>query len=237
MSSLRYRVSFLIFSVFLISGCSSLEMPATVEEAFSAGNVAMQEENYMDAVKYFRHVTSEYPFSSLVEEASLSYADALFLKGYYLDAAFAYEEFEILYPRHDALPYALYQMARALRLSYTSVDRASTDVERAETILNRLILLFPNTEYADAAKEELVRVRTLIAERNVYIAQIYWNGRNYEASWNRYIYITENFADLPEIYDYAYAQSQAAYLKYREEASEDVREEREGSWKNMFNWL
>ncbi len=233
----------LVLVCFLLSGCGLIDRfflpPAddTVQELFESGVDAMNAKQYVRASEYFSRVKDDFPFSPYAVEAELALGDAYFLDNEYYSAAEAYRDFELLHPRHEAIPYVLYQLGLSLRLGYKSVDRAATDVVEALEYFKRLEESYPNTEYAAKATEEIVACRRLLAQRELFIGDVFWGMGNYEAATSRYMYVLENYGDLTEEADYARKQGAAAYLRYREGASEKSREEIVGTWKRFFRWL
>ncbi len=209
----------------------------TVLEIFEAGNNAMQTKRYSHAIGYFSEIKDNYPFSPYVIESELSLGDALYLNGNFREASEAYQDFEELHPRHEAIPYVLVQIVRSLRQSYTSIDRETTELTVGIQYADRILSEYPGTDYALAAASEKAIMWRKMADRDVYIAQIYNKMGNYEASWNRYNKIAQTYTDLPEIVAYATEQGNVNYLRFRKNESEGVREERVGSWKELFEWL
>jgi outer membrane protein assembly factor BamD len=167
----------------------------------------------------------------------LSLGDAYFLDKQYALAAEAYRDFETLHPRHEAIPYALFQLGVSLRLDYVSVDRAATGVEEALEYFTRIIQAYPTTEYAQKAGDEIVLCRGLLARREVFIGDVFWSMGNYQAAWTRYQFVLENYSDIADVSEYARQKGETAYIRYREGASEEVRRKREGSWRSVFGWL
>ncbi len=210
----------------------------TVQEIFETANDSMQEKRYVTAAKYFMRIKDEYPFSPYAIEAELSLGDAYFLNGDYLEAADAYREFESLHPRHPAMPYVIYQLALSLKLSYKSVDKTATEVTEAIEYFQRLMQAYPGTEYAAKAPEQIAECRVLLAKREVFIANVYWNMGNYQAAWNRYQYVVDNYADTGEPYEFAKTQGASAYLLYKEKQAEWERKEKSGGGLHkLLNWL
>ena len=121
----------LVCTLFL-SGCSIVDeyfLPPpddTVQEIFEAGNDAMREKNYSQAIVYYTRIKDEFPFSPYVIESELALADAHYLDEDYILAAEAYKDFETLHPRHEAIPYVLYQLGMSLKKSYNSIDHSAT---------------------------------------------------------------------------------------------------------------
>ena len=227
----------------LINGCSLVDeyfLPVpddTVQEIFEAGGDAMRDKHYAQAIEYYERIKEEYPFSPYALESELAVADAHFLNGSYLQAAEAYRDFETLHPRHEAIPYVLYQLGMSLKKSYTSIDHAATEVTEAIEYFSRLQQEYPDTEYGRRAADEVAACRKTLAQRELFIANVFWGMENYQAAWNRYQHVTRNFADVKEEAEYARTKGEAAYLKYRQQESQAVREHQEGSWKDWFRWL
>lgn len=237
--------SFLALALaFMLSGCGIIDyfyLPPpedTVQELFEAGNEAMRDKQFVQAAKYYSRIKDEFPFSPYAVEAELSLGDAYFLDEKYTEAAEAYKDFEMLHPRHEAIPYVLYQIGVSLKKSYRSVDKAATEVFEAVEYLQRLQQSYPNTEYGMNAPQEIAECRRLLALREVYIGEVFWNMGNYQASWSRFQYVVENYPDIADAAEYSRQKGEVAYKRYRGEASERVREELEGSWMRMLkDWL
>lgn len=235
----------IIFSAALcfLSGCGIIDQiylpPAedTAQEIFELANEEMHEKNYMHAIELYNKLRDEYPFSPYTIDAELSLADAYFLDEEYSSAVDAYKDFESLHPRHAAVPYCLYQIGMANLRAFRSIDRATTPLEESCEYFTRLIQTFPDCPYVDAAKENFLKCRKLMAEHELYIADMFWNMENFGPAWHRYEYVVETFKDVPEVAEHAKKKSIAAYHKYQAEKSNETREKKNGAWKDWFNWL
>ena len=236
---------FLIFTLMVgsLSGCGIIDyfyLPPsedTAQELFENGNDAMAEKDYVSAVDYYTKLKDQYPSSPYTLEAEISLGDAYFLDEEYIMAVEAYKDFEDMHPRHQAIPYVLNQIALADMKSYRSIDRPTTALVEAVGYLERVKESYPNTEYANRAAELIHACRQQMAQHELYIAGFYDRAGKYGASWRRYQYVVDNFADLEEEKAYAEQQSQLEYVKYMEDLSKQSRREQEGSWKDWFNWL
>ena len=129
------RCFVLAVSLFAVSGCGIIDMiylpPAedTAQEIFEAANDAMSEKNYVRAVELYNKLRDAYPFSPYTIDAELSLGDAYFLDEEYELAAETYKDFESLHPRHEAIPYVLYQTGMSLMKQFRSIDRATTELQ------------------------------------------------------------------------------------------------------------
>ena len=227
----------------LINGCSLVDeyfLPVpddTVQEIFEAGGDAMRDKHYAQAIEYYERIKEEYPFSPYALESELAVADAHFLNGSYLQAAEAYRDFETLHPRHEAIPYVLYQLGMSLKNTYTSIDRSATEVKEALEYFTRLQQEYPNTEHGMKAAEQIAACRKTLAQREIFIANVFWGMENYQAAYSRFQHVVQTYPDAKEEADYARTKGEAAYLKFRQWQAQAIREHQEGSWKDWFSWL
>lgn len=233
----------LVVSFVLLSGCGIIDyffLPPpedTAQELYENAADAMQEKRYSKAAEYYTRIKDSFPFSPYAVEAELALGDAYFLNEKYPEAAEAYKEFESLHPRHEAIPYVLYQVGMSDLNSFISVDRPTTMVQEALEYFSRLKESYPDSEYAGQVDEQIAKGRKILAEHELYLGDVFWQMNNYGPAWQRYTYIVENFPDVSDVCDHAREKALAAYYKYRETRSEKDREQIEGSWKNWFNWL
>lgn len=227
----------------LMSGCGIIDyffLPPpedTAQELFENANDAMREKKYNVAAEYFQRLKDNYPFSPYTIEAELSLGDAYYLDEDYGMAADAYKEFEMLHPGHEAIPYVLYQTGMASLKSFISIDRPTTMLDESVEYFTRLMDSYPSSEYTVTAPEQIHAARKLLAEHELYIGDVFWNGGRYGAAWRRYTFILDEYKDVPEVYKHAEEKALAAYYRYREQESKQTREQREGSWKDWFRWL
>lgn len=227
----------------MLSGCGIIDyfyLPPpedTAQELFEAGNDAMREKDYVTASGYFSKLKDNFPFSPYAVESELSLADCYFLDEEWGLAAEAFKEFEALHPRHEAIPYVLFNIGMASLNGYPSIDRPSTQVEEAYSYFQRLSESYPNTEYAEVAREKMAECRRLMAEHEMFYADFYYRMERYTSALTRYQVVIRDFSDVPDLYEHAQVKAKAAFVKDREQRAEGTRRSREGSWRDWFNWL
>lgn len=230
-------------SLYFLAGCGIIDMfylpPAedTAQEIYEAANEAMSEKNYVRAVELYNKLRDVYPFSPYTVDAELSLGDAYFLDEEYDLAAETYKDFEALHPRNEAIPYVLYQTGMSLMKQFRSIDRATTELQEAYEYFDRLRQSYPDSPYAKSAEENMLTCRKLMAEHELYIADMFWHMGKYGPAWRRYVYVEENFPDIPEVAEHAKEKSIAAYHEYRAEQAAEIRQKRQGSWRDWFRWL
>lgn len=240
---LKTPILLLLFLSFSLGGCSLLDVALlpepedSAQDLFEAGNDALADKDYASSVKYFTKLKENFPFSPYSIEAELSLADAYYLDGEWLQASEAYKEFADLHPRHQAMAYVLYQVGMSDMNTYTSVDRPPTLVEEAYTYFERVRDQYPSDEYAQKATEQMQKCRVMLAQYEIYRGDLFFRMGQYGGAWMRYKTVVDEYSDVPELYDYAQEKMKAAYLLRSQDDSEEIREAKEGSWKDYFKWL
>jgi len=228
---------------FLLSGCGLIDyfyLPPpedTAQELAELGHEAMREKDYGDAIKYFTKLRDRYPFSPYTVDAELTLGDAYYLDEQYLAAADTYKEFEALHPRHQAIPYVLYQIGRSNLELLSSIDRPQNAADEALQYFTRLYELYPDTEFGQKAPDLIKKARRHVAEHELFVADFYWRTERFGAAWRRYQFVVDNFSDIPDVYEYAQSRAEISYYRYQQTRTEVEREEREGSWRDWFDWL
>ncbi|MDL2316394.1 outer membrane protein assembly factor BamD [Desulfovibrio sp. OttesenSCG-928-A18] len=238
-----FRSFSLLVLLGMLSGCGLIDafyLPPpedTAQELFEAGNDAMREKDYVSASNYYSRLKDNFPFSPYAVEAELSLADCYFLDEEWGLAVDAYKEFESMHPRHQAIPYVLFNIGMANVNGYPSIDRPTTQIEEAYSYFRRLRESFPTTEYAQVAEEKMVECRRLMAEHDLFYADFYFRMERYTSALLRYKHIIQEFPDVPEVHAHAVEKAKAAFVKDSEQQAEKTREQREGSWRDWFKWL
>lgn len=240
------RVFLLFLSAFFLvslSGCGVidyyfLEPPEdTAQELAEAGYAAMHEKDYDAAIEYFTKLKDRYPFSPYTAKAEVSLGDAYFMDEQYRAAVEIYKEFESLHPRHEAIPYVLFQIGVANYKQFKSLDLPQSNMGEALEYFRRVENTYPETEYARGAEEYIHKCRRYQAEHEVYVADLFWQLEKYLSAWKRYEYITEEYSDIEDISKYATRRGKLAYFLYQKDNSKKELEKEQGSWKQWFDWL
>ena len=115
------------------SGCTAIKKSwnaligkdetGTAQELAWDGMDAYEDGEYKDAIEYFQKLKDWYPFSKYAMLAELKIADSHYHLKQYDEAIFAYEEFEKLHPRNEAIPYVIYQVGLCYYDQIDTIDR------------------------------------------------------------------------------------------------------------------
>ncbi len=181
--------------------------------------------NYVKAIEAFEQLKDWYPFSKFAILAELKIADSHFHLAQYTDAIFAYEEFEKLHPRNEAVPYSIYQIGMSYYLQVDSVDRDQTSAEKAITAFERLIRQYPRNTYAQLAQGYRDECIKSVAGHELYVGIYYYRMEHYKAALERFKDLIENYSDVGvHTKALAYIQNCETRLKIKE-SSDQKKEE------------
>lgn len=238
-----YPLILMFFSLTFLSACGYVDYfflkppQDTAQELLEAGNMAMDSQDYGQAIKYYSKLKEKYPFSPYTTQAELSLADAYFMDEKYLAAENAYKEFESFHPGDKNIPYVLFQIGMSNLKQFKSIDLPQKNVQESLQYFNRLKQSYPDSSYAKKVDPYIKKGRRYIAEHEIFVADFYWRREEYLAAWKRYSYVQKHFKDCPDILSYAQKRSRMAYFKYQQTSSEKERTSQKGSWKEWFDWL
>ncbi|WP_027184920.1 outer membrane protein assembly factor BamD [Desulfovibrio inopinatus] len=242
LSVIRLIAIFLL--VTQLNGCGFIDyffLPPpedTAQELYEAGRDAMSEKKYSNAIEYFTKLKDRYPFSPYTTPALIALGDALFLEEDYATASDVYMEFESLHPRDEEIPYVLFQIGMSNFKRAESIDMPPDNLQTALQYFYLLEETFPQTEYGKLAGEYILKCRKRMAEHELFVADFYWRTDNYGPAWRRYMYVADNFKDVPEVVEYSKERAALSYLEYQKTLTEDERREIEGDWRQWLKeWL
>lgn len=181
--------------IIFLSGCSlfeeSSQMNKSAQQLAAEGAAAFMNEDYKDAVKAYTDLKDWYPFSKYAILAELKTADAHFHLEEYDEAVVAYEGFEKMHPRNEAVPYVINQIGMCWFNRIDTVDRDPAPAKNAMAQFQRLLSQFPDDELAEEAYGRIETCIDNIVGHELYVANYYNKTEEYEAALKRYQHIVE----------------------------------------------
>ncbi|MDS4021166.1 MAG: outer membrane protein assembly factor BamD [Candidatus Competibacter sp.] len=197
----------------LLAGCSLL--PEKIDETkgwsaqrlYSEAKDSMNDGNYQTALEYLDKIQARYPFGRYAQQAQL---DTIFIQ--YRDnepdaAIAAADRFIKANPRHPYVDYAYYMKglvnfnrSNTLVERLAPTDRAKTDTNTARQSYNdfsELVRKFPDSKYAEDARQRMLFLHTSLAAYEVNVADFYLRRGAYVAAVNRSKYVLETYARTP----------------------------------------
>ena len=230
MSALKVKKIIILLSFMsLLGACASKKenienlAQQQVEQLYNKGKKALDAGNYTFAIRYYQALQSNYPYGEYTEQAKLDMIFAYDKSGQIEEAIEAADNFIKLYPTHPNVDYAYYMKGVTnFEKKQSKLDKFIKGGKRAlrdpkpyrdsEKALSELINRYPNSIYADDAKQRIIFIHNALAERELAIAQYYFDTKTYVATVNRCKNIIYRYETSPSVED-ALVLMEKAYLE------------------------
>ncbi|MFU8798265.1 MAG: outer membrane protein assembly factor BamD [Gammaproteobacteria bacterium] len=216
MNKLTIKLSFiLLFSFGVVSCSSNSKSPSEIyegqsaEQIYSTGEIMLAKRSYKDAGQAFEALDSLYPFGTYTQQSQLNLIYAHYESEELPSAEAAAERYIRLYPRSPNADYAYYMkgvanfeqdqswIARLLPFDL-SAPRDHSLLEQAFIDFGDFVRLFPDSRYAPDARQRMVYLRNVFAEREIHIARFYMEKKAYVAAANRATHILRQYSATPQ---------------------------------------
>ena len=187
--------------VFLLFSCST-ERPTGATEAeilFKEAKDLISKSRYIQANEKLNSIRSQYPYSFYATPAELLQADVLFAQESYAEAAAAYILFRDFHPKHQEMGYVIFRISESFYQQLpATADRDLSAGMEAVKYYKELLQNYPNTDYVKDASARIEKIETMLAEKQLYIADFYFRTKDYEAAKSRYEEILKTSKDPKE---------------------------------------
>jgi outer membrane protein assembly factor BamD len=200
------RSNFILLAclVLVAAGCKSggvkedPMMALSADEALTEGKALMELGKYRRAQEYLTHAFEIEPNSASGREGLLLAADALYLDGgssNHIKAESKYRDFLNRFPTSDQAPYVQFQMANCLIQRMRKPDRDQSISLQALTALHEVLQLYPDSEHAAKAREQVVVVRQNLAEHEFVVGEFNFKFKLYPAAVSRFETALEEYPE------------------------------------------
>src|SRR6202040_456306 len=175
--SRRIPVIILLCTLAFAVGCTNKKVSNPLANVGSKQPDKVLFDRAMDALKHNRFdvarltletLINTYPDSEYIARAKLAAADSWYSEGGSTSLAQAeieYKNFEIFFPNMPEAAEAQLKIANIHYQQMEKADRDYTNAKRAEDEYRKLILQYPDSKLVVEAKERLLEVQEVLAER------------------------------------------------------------------------
>ena len=163
------------------------------------------------AVQIYEQLTVRHPFSPQARQAKLDLIYVYYRANSPEQAIDAADNFIIENPRDPNVDYAYYLRGLVYfeadlniierLLGVDIAERPPNDAYRSFSYFQLLLQRFPNSAYAEDARERMVFLRNRLSAYEVYVAEFYMERGAYVGAANRARYVLENYPDSPATQD------------------------------------
>jgi outer membrane protein assembly factor BamD len=161
-----------------------VEYSVSAQQNYERGMKKLQDESWIEAVRFFQFVKSRFPYSKFAVLADLRLADAALGAESYLEAIDQYKVFIKFHPTHEMVEngYAAYKIGDAYFhmlpdewfLAPPAFEKDQTSAHDASRELQNVIKNYASSPYAKKAKDLYDKTARLLAAHEYYVAEFYW---------------------------------------------------------------
>lgn len=212
-----------LIAVLLVVGCGTTKPEQdetagwSAERLYQDARTQMSAGNWNDARSRLEAVEARYPFGGYAQQALIDQAYVNWKDDEPEQALAAIDRFQQQYPNHAGTDYMLYLKGL---VTFTPPSAAFSKVTRQDPserdpkglresyeAFNELITRYPDSRYANDARQRVTWLVSTIAENEVHVAQYYYERKAYVAAVNRAKTVITDFKGVP-------AAEKALYIMY-----------------------
>lgn len=198
-------IFFIFFTYLIISGCGQKKVEVKPLEdsnidsqmikAYNEGLTALDQNDYMLAVKKFGEAEILYPQSIWAPRSALMTAYSYYVYERYFDTIFELERFLKTYPEHNRQNYAYYLLGLAYYEQIVDEKKDLEPIINSKKYFQIIINEYPGSEYAADAEFKLDLIKEILAAKEMYLGRYYIEKEKWIPAINRYKTILENYDD------------------------------------------
>lgn len=179
-----YIATALVAVLVVLAGCSGSArlQHSSAQDAYQKGMARFENEDYEDAIRYFRAVFAYGRANDWADDAQIQMARAYRNTRQYRLAATEYRRFLQLYRNDERVPVAEYERAMSFYELSPRYQLDQTDTRRAISALQLFIDRYPNHELVPEAEEHVRELRTKLAHKKYEAATLYETRDMYRAA-------------------------------------------------------
>lgn len=201
----KFFIFFIFFTYLVISGCGQKKVEVKPLEdtnidsqmikAYNEGLTALDNKDYMLAVKKFGEAEILYPQSIWAPRSALMTAYSYYVYERYFDTIFELERFLKTYPEHNRQNYAYYLLGLAYYEQIVDEKKDLEPIINSKKYFQIIINEYPGSEYAADAEFKLDLIKEILAAKEMYLGRYYIEKEKWIPAINRYKTILENYDD------------------------------------------
>jgi outer membrane protein assembly factor BamD len=200
------RLSLVAAALVVLAACSKTEgtkdafeddQPAGV--LYNEGLAYLNGGKLGDAVKRFDEVDRQHPYSEWARKALIMSAFASYRRGRFDDTIQSSNRYLTLYPGSPDAVYAQYLIGSSYFRQIPDITRDQAATRKAMASLQEIVDRYPDSEYANDAKQKIIVARDQLAGKEMQTGRYYLERREYIAAINRFKMVVTEFQDTRHV--------------------------------------
>jgi outer membrane protein assembly factor BamD len=196
----RAALPLVLAAVLGVAACSGtgtkeedIVIEGSVEDLYNRATDLLEAENYKEAARFYNEVDRQHPYSTWASRAQLMAAYSYYKEREYETAVSALNRFIRLHPSHRDIAYAYYLKALCYFEQVRDVKRDQTPSDEALKAFDEVVKRFPDSRYAQDARNKIVLVQDHLAGHEMDVGRWYQRHGRYLAAVNRYKVVVDRY--------------------------------------------
>jgi len=197
------QFALIIFLTVSLPSCSKKDEKTNAELSYIKAMKSLKNKNYIEAAEAFAKIDEEFPFSKWALKAQTMAVYTYYKEEEYVKLLQIVDDFVKLNPANENVPYMLYMKGLSYYNQVPNIARAQDPTKQASFTFRELIARFPNSDYAQDAKDKLSFVDEHLAGAKMSIGRYQMQTKNFVGAINNFIEVTQLYRfskQLPEAY-------------------------------------
>lgn len=183
----------------LLAGCWGRDKPETEVNVdppdllYNQALANLEAGDVREATEKFEAIDKDHPYSEEARKAMIMSAFLNFRRSRYQDAITDAERYVTLFPATEDAAYAQYLIGESYFRQIPDVTRDQDLSNKAMEAMGAVIQKYPESEYANDARNKIEVARDQIAGKEMQIGRYYLERREYLAAVNRFKTVVEEY--------------------------------------------
>ncbi len=193
----RYSLFLVVCALCVLLPACSVKKPPTGEDYYQQAQLNFANKEYHAAIENYQYVVDKYPFSPYAEESEMKIGLAYYRNKDYAQAVAALDDFQRMHPTSKNLQLVSYYIAMSY---FDQIGREDQDQSKTELALARFKVIeqrFPESEFAELAKEKGEICREVLARHQKVVGDYYYKRANFRAAESRLAELMQKYPDTP----------------------------------------
>jgi len=182
-----------------MAGCSMFDKKEDVapdepaDKLYNEGLSGVNTGDYAAASKKFAEVDRQHPYTDWGRKAVLMTTYANYRAGKYDDAVISGSRYVQLHPTSPDAAYAQYLVAMSYYNQVPDISRDQERTRKAVDAFEELVRRWPNSEYAETARNRIMVARDQLAGKEMQVGRFYLSRRDYTGAINRFRVVVSQY--------------------------------------------
>jgi outer membrane protein assembly factor BamD len=156
------------------------------DKLYNEGLFYLNENDFKKADKKFKEVDQQHPYTEWARKANMMAVYSKYKQGEYDEAAAEAKRYVSLHPGSEDAAYAQYLIGMSYYNQIQDVSRDQKRTQEALSALEEVSRKYPDSEYADQARQRIQVARDQLAGKEMEVGRFYLKDRNYIGAVNRF---------------------------------------------------